>query len=60
MLVPTLPQAQFPAADARLPALADAPPAELEPLFQACVHQDVLQRPTAQVVWHRLQQMQVA
>lgn len=60
MLVPSLPQPHFPAADQRLPALADPPPVGLEPLFQACVQQQALDRPNARVVWQRLSHMQVA
>lgn len=58
MVVPGLPQQQFPPAEQRLPGLSGDPPPTLQPLFQSCVAHLAQQRPSAQAVMVCLKNMQ--
>jgi DNA-binding helix-hairpin-helix protein with protein kinase domain len=58
MLVPGLPQQQFPLAEQRLPGLVNPPPPALQALFQSCVAQSAQQRPSAHTVMVSLKNMQ--
>lgn len=58
MMVPGVPQQQFPPADQRLPGLSDAPPAGLEDLFESCLAEAGNSRLTAQAIMMNLRSMQ--